>query len=71
MTHATSLVALIKDRLGIDAVVEPGKTGQFDVLADDSPIASRGGNVVTRVLFGAGFPDVEDLVDELERRQAG
>ncbi len=39
-------------------------------MADDEPIASRGGNVVTRVLFGAGFPDPEDVVDELEKRMA-
>ncbi len=66
---AASLVALIKQRLHVDAVVEPGKTGQFDVIADDDPIASRGGNPVTRVLFGAGFPDLDRVVDELEKRQ--
>ena len=37
-------------------------------MADDNPIASRGGNVLTRVLFGAGFPDLENVVDELENR---
>ena len=71
MRQATSLVALIKQRLGIDAVVEPGKKGQFDVMADNTTIASRGGNVATRMLFGAGFPNLEQVVDELENRVAG
>jgi hypothetical protein len=35
---------MIKKRLGIDAVVTPGKTGQFEVLADGQPVAERGGN---------------------------
>ena len=39
-------------------------------MADNNPIASRGGNVVTRLLFGAGFPDLEDVVDELKKRVA-
>ncbi len=40
-------------------------------MADNDPIASRGGNVVTRLLFGAGFPDPEDVVAALEKRVAG
>ncbi len=71
MTRATSLVAKIQERLGLQAVVEPGRTGQFDVYAEDSRIASRGGNVLTRVLLGAGFPDLDDIVTELANRQAG
>ena len=60
---------MIKERLGIDAVLEPtDQTGQFDVMADSDRIASRGGNVATRILFGAGFPDAEHVVDELARR---
>ena len=60
---------MIKERLDIDAVLAPtDKAGQFDVMADSKPIASRGGNAVTRVLFGAGFPDPADVVDELARR---
>jgi hypothetical protein len=41
------------------------------VLADNTTIASRGGNVATRMLFGAGFPDLGKVVDELETRAAG
>lgn len=42
--------------------------GQFDVLADGTLIASRGGNPLTRVLFGAGFPEPEQVVDEIASR---
>ena len=61
-------MALIKRRLGIEAVVTPGKTGQFQVLADGETVADRGGNWFTRS-FGAGYPDLEGVVDHLERRR--
>lgn len=35
-------------RLDIDAVLKPGKTGQFDLMANGQPIASRSGNWFTR-----------------------
>lgn len=61
---------MIKERLGIDAVLEPtSNTGQFDVLVDGKRIASRGGNVATRILLGAGFPDPSQVVDELARHR--
>jgi hypothetical protein len=64
-------VAVIKKRLGIEAVVtRNGKTGQFDVLADGEKIAGRGGNWLTQI-FGAGYPDPNSVVDQLEKRAAG
>jgi hypothetical protein len=63
-------VTLIKERLGITAVVTPGSTGQFEVLADGQKIAARGGNWLTRKL-GAGYPDLECVVTLLEKRSAG
>ena len=54
----------------MEAVLEPGKTGQFDVIAAGENIASRGGNWFTRRL-GAGYPDLEDVVAALEKRLAG
>ena len=60
---------LIKKRLDIEAVLEPGKTGQFEVIADGERIAERGGNWFTRSL-GAGYPDLDSLVDQLEKRRA-
>jgi hypothetical protein len=62
-------VALIKKRLGTEAVVTPGKTGQFEVLADGETIAERGGNWLTRS-FGAGYPDLNEVVERLQKRQA-
>jgi hypothetical protein len=61
-------VALIKERLGTEAVVTPGQTGQFDVLADGERIAERGGNWFTRSL-GAGYPDLNKVVDQLQKRR--
>jgi hypothetical protein len=59
---------MIKKRLGFVAVVTPGKTGQFDVLADGEKVAERGGNWFTRG-FGAGYPDLDSVVDQLEKRR--
>jgi hypothetical protein len=62
-------VALIRKRLNIEAVVTPGKTGQFEVIADGETIAQRGGNWLTRS-FGAGYPDLDSVVEQLEKRRA-
>jgi hypothetical protein len=60
-------VTLIKKRIGIEPVITPGKTGQFDVIADGERIAGRGGNWFTRS-FGAGYPDLESVVEKIEKR---
>ena len=57
-------MTLIKQRLNIETVCTPGKTGQFDVIADGERIAERGGNWLTR-RFGAGYPDPEKVIDQL------
>lgn len=62
-------MALIKKRLGVEAVVTPGEIGQFTVLADGEMIAERGGNWFTRS-FGAGYPDPDSVVDQLQKRRA-
>jgi predicted Rdx family selenoprotein len=62
-------VTLIRQRLGVEAVLVPGKTGQFEVIADGDRIAERGGNWFTRSL-GAGYPDLENVVQQLEQRRA-
>jgi hypothetical protein len=61
-----SLVALIRKRLEMEAVARPGKTGQFDVIADGQRIAERGGNWLTRS-FGAGYPDFDSVVEQLAK----
>ena len=63
-------MALIKKHLGIDAVTTPGRTGQFEVIADGKSVAERGGNWVTRK-FGAGYPDLDIVVKQLEKLRAG
>jgi len=62
-------VTLIKNRLGIDAVITSGKTGQFDVIADGKRIAERGGNWFTRK-WGAGYPDLEAVVQQIDKSRA-
>jgi hypothetical protein len=52
----------------MEVVLTPGKTGQFDVVADGEKIAERGGNWLTRSL-GAGYPDLDGVVEELEKRR--
>jgi hypothetical protein len=61
-------VTLIKKRLGLEAVLTPGKTGEFEVIVDGLRIAGRGGNWFTRS-FGTGYPDLERVVEELEKRR--
>jgi hypothetical protein len=50
-------------------VVTPGEIGQFDVIADGKAVVRRGGNWLTRQ-FGAGYPDAEKVVEQLEKRLA-
>ena len=57
-------MTLIKQRLNIEAVCTPGKTGQFDVIAGGERIAERGGSWLTRS-FGAGYPDLEKVIEQL------
>ena len=59
---------LIKNRLNVDVVLVPGKTGQFDVMADGEKIAERGGNWLTRS-FGAGYPDLDSVIEKLENHR--
>jgi hypothetical protein len=62
-------VALIKARLHVELVCTPGKIGQFDVVADGEMISGRGRNWLTR-RFGAGYPNLEGVVELLEKRSA-
>ena len=62
-------MALIKARLHVEPVLTPCKIGQFDVIADGEMISKRGGNWITR-RFGAGYPDLDGVVERLEKRSA-
>jgi hypothetical protein len=61
-------VNLIKNRPNMEVVLTPGKTGQFDVVADGEKIAERGGNWLTRS-FGAGYPDLDSVIEKLEKHR--
>jgi predicted Rdx family selenoprotein len=61
-------VTLIKERLNIETVLTPGTIGQFEVIADGKRIAERGGNWFTRS-FGAGYPDLEGVVEQLKKHR--
>jgi hypothetical protein len=63
-------VTLIEQNLNIEAVLTPGRTGQFEVIADGERIAERGGNWLTRSL-GAGYPDLNSVIKQLEQRRTG
>ena len=64
-------MTLIKQRLNIEPVCTPGKTGQFDVIAGGEKIAERGGNWLTKS-FGAGYPDLDKVIEQLvEKNRAG
>jgi hypothetical protein len=64
----TALVTLIEQRLGIKAVTILGTTGQFEVIVNGKRIAERGGNWLTQT-FGGGYPDLERVVEQLEKRR--
>jgi len=49
-------------------VRERGSLGQFDVLADDTLIASRGGSMLKKAL-GGGWPDPEEVLAKIEAIQ--
>lgn len=40
------------------------------MLVDGELIASRGGNPITRILLGAGFPDFDEVIAAIAARQA-
>ena len=51
-------------------MLSPGSTGQFDVIADNETIVRRGGNWLTRS-FGAGYPNLDSVVDMIEKHRVG
>ena len=61
-------MALIKERLGITPVITPGKLGQFEVIVDGTSVVKRGGNWLSRK-FGAGYPDLGDVVEQIEKQR--
>ena len=58
---------MIKQRLGIEPTIKDGETGKFDVIVDGETVVERGGNPLTRI-FGAGYPDPEQVVQKIEKK---
>jgi hypothetical protein len=50
--------------------IEPGRVGQFDVIANGEVVASRSRNPLLRLLR-AGWPKLEAVVTALEARSVG
>jgi hypothetical protein len=63
-------VALIKNHFNIIPTITHGKTGQFEVRVDGERVVERGGNWFTR-RFGAGYPDLDSVVDRIRARTKG
>jgi predicted Rdx family selenoprotein len=55
--------------LGVPVNLEPGKPGQFEVLADGQVIAEKRSKGFLAFL-GGGWPDPREVVAELRRLQA-
>ena len=47
-----------------------GRLGQFEVKVDGESLATRGGNIFTRML-GKGYPDFSSVVAAVKERMAG
>jgi predicted Rdx family selenoprotein len=58
----------LKAETGIDAELQVGSPGQFEVLVDGETIASRSSSIVSRFL-GGGWPDPNDVVQSVRTRQ--
>jgi|307.fasta_scaffold544852_2 hypothetical protein len=58
---------MIKQRFGIEPMITDGGTGKFDVIVDGETIVERGGNSLTRI-FGAGYPDPGEVVEQIAKR---
>ena len=56
--------------MGVGVKLEIGESGQFDVLANGTVVASRERKLLTR-LFGGGWPDDDAVVARLRALRDG
>jgi len=63
------LATLIKNGLGITPSIIHDKSGQFEVRVDGQKVVERRGIWLTR-LFGAGYPDLDRVVELLKNRSS-
>jgi predicted Rdx family selenoprotein len=61
---------LIQERLGLQATMTPGRSGQYEVLVDGEVIATRTRGFWQR-LVGGGWPDHEAILSDMQRRLDG
>ena len=59
----------IAGAMPLNVFITPGKTGQFEVMADGERIAERGRNWFTRG-FGAGYAGLNSVVEQIEKHRA-
>jgi selT/selW/selH-like putative selenoprotein len=67
--RAERLRDAIREHVGVEAVLEHGGLGQFDVLADGDLVASREHGILNHLIRG-GFPDDARVVETLTRLAA-
>ena len=74
LSHVTGQRSQGRESRGQDqkstGVIRPGGKGQFEVIANGEKVAQRDGNWLTRS-FGAGYPDVDDIIERLVQKQQG
>ena len=56
-----SYAAVIKERLGIEATIETGSRGQFDVMVDGKTVVSRKGGLMA-MITRKPWPKADDVV---------
>lgn len=52
---------MIKERLGIEATIETGSRGQFDVMVDGKTVVSRKGGLMA-MITRKPWPKADDVV---------
>ncbi len=67
--RAEELASELRDRFGVEASVEEGLFGQFDVRMDGEVVASRGQTFIRRMV-AHGAPSPDEVLASIERHLA-
>ena len=60
-----SYAAVIKERIGIEAIIETGSRGQFDVLVDGKLVVSRKGGLLA-MITRKPWPKEDEVVSAIQ-----